>query len=102
MLPTIRFWSWWSICKLLEYLLNTNTQATYLSERTKKVYEALVGEVLSVEDAPTDQKDISKIATLAKLVVLSIKYIHKLNHRATDIAYSIVAIIKKTHNYGND
>jgi len=66
------------------------------------VYEALVGEVLSVEDAPTDQKDISKIATLAKPIVLSIEYIYEPNYKVTDIAYSIVAIIKKTCNYGND
>ena len=35
-------------------------------------------------------------------MVLSIEYIHELSQRATDIAYGIVAIIKKTHNYGND
>jgi len=34
--------------------------------------------------------------------VLSIKYTHELNHRTTDIAYSIVVIIKKIHNYKND
>jgi len=34
--------------------------------------------------------------------VLSIEYTHELNHRATDIAYEVVAIIKRTHNYGND
>jgi len=66
------------------------------------VYEALVGEVLSAEDAPTEQKEIARIAALAKLVVLSIEYIHEPNYRATDIAYGIVAIIKKTYNYGND
>ena len=66
------------------------------------MYEALIGEILSAEDALTDQKDISRIATLAKLVVLNIEYTHELNHRATDIAYSIVAIIKKTRNYEND
>jgi len=33
--------------------------------------------------------------------VLSIEYTHELNYRATDIAYGIVAIIKKTNNYGN-
>jgi len=66
------------------------------------VYEALVGEVLSAEDILTEQKDIAKIAALAKLVVLSIEYIHEPNYRATNIAYGIVAIIKKTYNYGND
>jgi len=35
-------------------------------------------------------------------VILSIEYIYKTNHRATDIAYGIVAIIKKTCNYEND
>ncbi len=50
----------------------------------------------------TEQKNILRIAALAKLVVLSIKYTHKLNYRVTDIAYGIVAIIKKTRNYGND
>ncbi len=35
-------------------------------------------------------------------MVLSIEYTHELNHRATNIAYGIVAIIKKTHNYRND
>jgi len=35
-------------------------------------------------------------------MVLSIEYTHKLNYRVTDIAYGIVAIIKKTHNYEND
>ena len=34
--------------------------------------------------------------------MLSIEYAHKLNYRVTDIAYGVVAIIKKTHNYGND
>ncbi len=34
--------------------------------------------------------------------MLSIEYTHELNHRATDIAYGVVAIIKKTYNYGND
>jgi len=90
------FVNFWNTYRIL------NTQATYPSGRTKKAYEAVVEEVLSVEDAPTDQKDISRITTLAKLVVLNIEYIHKLNYRVTDIAYSIVAIIKKTHNYGND
>src|SRR6266545_4616567 len=66
------------------------------------MYEALVGEVLNVEDAPTEQKDIFRIAALAKLVVLSIEYTHEPNYRTTDIAYGIVAIIKKTRNYGND
>ncbi len=67
-----------------------------------KMYKALVGEVLSVKDAPIDQKNISRITALVKLVVLSIKYTHELNHRVTDIAYGIVTIIKKTHNYRND
>ncbi len=66
------------------------------------MYEALVGEVLSAEDVLTEQKDIFRIAALAKLVVLSIKYTHEPNYRATDIAYGVVAIIKKIHNYGND
>jgi len=34
--------------------------------------------------------------------MLSIEYTHELNYRATDIAYGVVAIIKKTSNYGND
>jgi len=34
--------------------------------------------------------------------VLSIEYIHEPNYRATDIAYGIVVIIKKTRNYKND
>ena len=71
-------------------------------ERTKKAYEALVEEVLSAKDALTEQKDIARIAALAKLVVLSIEYTHKLNYRATDIAYGVVAIIKKIYNYGNN
>ena len=66
------------------------------------MYEALVGEVLSVENALIEQKDILRITTLVKLVILSIEYIHKLNYRTMDITYSIVAIIKKTRNYGND
>src|SRR6266540_2825352 len=66
------------------------------------MYEALVEEVLSAEDALTEQKEISRIAALAKLVVLSIEYTHESNYRATDIAYGIVVIIKKTYNYGND
>ncbi len=44
-IPFISFWNTY-------YILNT--QATYLSERTKKAYEALVGEVLSAEDTSTD------------------------------------------------
>src|SRR6266542_23045 len=80
-IPFISFWNTY-------YILNT--QATYLSERTKKAYEALVGEVLSAEDAPTGQKEISRIAALAKLVVLSIEYTHEPNYRATDIAYGVV------------
>src|SRR6266498_5569637 len=91
--PFVKFWQTYRIL---------HTQATYPSGRTKKAYEALVGEVLSAEDASTDQKDISRIAVLAKLVMLSIEYTHELNYRATDIAYGIVAIIKKTRNYGND
>jgi len=71
-------------------------------ERTKKAYEALVGEVLSAENVPTEQKEISRIAALAKLVVLSVEYTYEPNYRATDIAYGIVTIIKKTHNYKND
>jgi len=63
----VKFWNTYKII---------NTQATYPSGRTKKAYEALVGEVLSAEDAPTKQKDIARIAALAKLVVLSIEYTH--------------------------
>src|SRR6266542_1197723 len=91
--PFVKFWQTYRII---------NTQATYPLGRTKKAYEALVGEVLSVEDALTEQKEIAKIVALAKLVVLSIEYTHKLHYRATDIAYGVVAIIKKTYNYGND
>ena len=91
--PFVKFWQTYRII---------NTQATYPSGRTLKAYEALVGEVLSAENAPTEQKNIARIAALAKLVVLSIEYTHEPNYRATDIAYGIVAIIKKTHNYGND
>ncbi len=90
------FISFWNTYQII------NIQATYSSERIKKAYEALVGEVLSAEDAPTEQKDIFRIAVLAKLVVFSIEYTHELNYRTTDIAYGIVAIIKKTRNYGND
>ena len=43
--PFIKFWNTYQII---------NTQATYLSERTKKAYEALVGKVLSAEDVPTE------------------------------------------------
>ena len=89
----VKFWHTYQII---------NTQATYPSGRIKKAYEALIEEVLSAEDVPTEQKEISRIATLAKLVVLSIKYTHELNYKATDIAYGIVAIIKKTRNYEND
>src|SRR6266498_1403831 len=91
--PFVKFWQTYRII---------NTQATYPSGRTKKAYEALVGEVLSAEDIPTEQKDIARITALAKLVVLSIEYTHEPNYRATDIAYGVVAIIKKTYNYGND
>src|SRR6266540_4319884 len=91
--PFVKFWQTYRII---------NTQATYSSGRTKKAYEALVGEVLSAEDVPTEQKEISRIAALAKLVVLSIEYTHEPNYRATDIAYGVVAIIKKTYNYGNN
>src|SRR6266511_2881332 len=91
--PFVKFWQTYRII---------NTQATYPSGRTQKAYEALVGEVLNAEDPPTELKDIAKIAALAKLVVLSIEYTHELNHRATDIAYGVVAIIKKTCNYEND
>src|SRR6266508_5764860 len=91
--PFVKFWQTYRII---------NTKATYPSGRTKKAYEALVGEILSAEDAPIEQKDISRIAALAKLVVLSIEYIHESNYRATDIAYGVVAIIKKTYNYGNN
>ncbi len=66
------------------------------------MYKALVREVLSAEDAPIDQKNIFSIAVLAKLVVLSIKYIQELNTRATNITYEIVAIIKRIYNYKND
>src|SRR6266540_4959251 len=91
--PFVKFWNTYRII---------NTQVTYPLGRTKKAYEVLVGEVLSAEDAPTEQKDITQIAVLAKLVVLSIEYTHELNYRATNIAYRVVAIIKKTYNYGND
>src|SRR6266498_519471 len=91
--PFVRFWQTYRII---------NIQATYPSGRTKKAYKALVEEILSAEDASIEQKDISRIAALAKLVVLSIEYTHELNYRATDIAYGVVAIIKKTYNYGND
>src|SRR6266508_890216 len=91
--PFVKFWQTYRII---------NTQATYPSGRIKKAYEALIGEVLSAEDAPTKQKDIVKIAALAKLVVLSIEYTHEPNYRATDIAYGVLAIIKKTYNYEND
>src|SRR6266511_397807 len=91
--PFVKFWNTYQII---------NTQATYPSERTKKAYEALVRKVLSAEDTLTEQKDISRITALAKLVVLSIEYTHEPNYRATDITYSIVAIIKKIRNYGND
>src|SRR6266498_3916515 len=73
--PFVKFWQTYRII---------NIQATYPSERIKKAYEALVREVLSAEDAPTEQKDIAKITALAKLVMLSIEYTHKSNYRATD------------------
>src|SRR6266508_1397048 len=91
--PFVKFWQTYRII---------NTQSIYPSGRTKKAYEALVGEVLSAEDAPTKQKEITRITALAKLVVLSIEYTHEPNYRVTDIAYGVVAIIKKTYNYGND
>src|SRR6266498_1929412 len=91
--PFVKFWQTYRII---------NTQATYLTGRTKKAYEALVREVLSAEDVSTEQKEITRIAALAKLIVLSIEYTHEPNYRATDIAYGVVAIIKKIHNYGND
>src|SRR6266498_382609 len=78
--PFVRFWQTYRII---------NTQAIYPSGRTKKAYEALVGEVLSAEDALTEQKDIARIAALAKLVMLSIEYIYEPNYRATDIVYGI-------------
>jgi len=34
--------------------------------------------------------------------VFNIKYTYESNYKATDIAYGIVAIIKKTYNYRND
>ncbi len=34
--------------------------------------------------------------------MLSIEYTQEPNYRATDITYGVVAIIKKTWNYGND
>ncbi len=89
----VKFWHTYQII---------NTQATYPSGRTKKAYEALVEEVLSAEDVPTEQKDIVRIIALAKLIMLSIEYTHESNNRVTDIAYGVVAIVKKTHNYGND
>src|SRR6266542_6124043 len=69
--PFVKFWQTYRII---------HTQATYPSGRTKKAYEALVGEVLSAEDALTEQKDIAKIVALAKLVILSIEYTHELNY----------------------
>ena len=90
------FVSFWNTYRII------NTQATYPSGRIKKAYEALVGEVLSAKDVPTEQKDIFRIVALAKLIVLSIEYTYEPNYRVTNIAYSIVTIIKKTHNYGND
>ncbi len=84
----VRFWQTYRII---------NIQATYLLERTKKAYEALVREVLSVEDTPTEQKDFSKITALAKLVVLSIEYTHELNYKTTDIAYGIQSTLDTTN-----
>src|SRR6266511_4969092 len=75
--PFVKFWQTYRII---------NTQATYPSGRTKKAYEALVREVLSAEDIPTEQKDIARIAALAKLVVLSIEYTHEPNYKSKDIA----------------
>ncbi len=101
----MKFTDWTEITiSSVQYLpkLIRTLQATYLSGRTKKAYKVLVGEVLSAEDISTEQKDISRIAALVKLVVLSIEYTHESNHRATDIVYGIVAIIKKTCNYEND
>ena len=43
--PFVKFWQTYRII---------NTQATYPSGKTKKAYEALVGEVLSAEDTPTE------------------------------------------------
>ena len=34
--------------------------------------------------------------------MLSIEYIHELNYRVTNIAYKVVAIVKKIYNYGNN
>ncbi len=42
------FVSFWNTYQIL------HTQATYLSGRTKKAYETLVGEVLNAEDAFTE------------------------------------------------
>ena len=57
------------------------------------MYKILVSKVLSVEDAFTEQKNISRIVALVKLVVLNIKYTYELNVKATNIAYEIVVII---------
>ena len=43
--PFVKFWQTYRII---------HTQVTYLSGRTKKAYEVLVGEVLSAEDALTE------------------------------------------------
>ncbi len=90
------------VLKRFDNRFQSLTQAIYSSGRTKKIYEILVREVLNAEDASIDQKYILRIVALVKLVVLSIEYIYELNHRTTDIAYGIVAIIKKTRNYRND
>src|SRR6266498_3777404 len=74
--PFVKFWQTYRII---------NTQATYPSGKTKKAYEALVREVLSAEDVPTEQKDIAKIAALAKLAMLSTNSPHDPNNRVLDI-----------------
>ena len=48
--PFVKFWQTYRII---------NIQATYPSGRIKKAYEALVREVLSTENAPIEQKDIT-------------------------------------------
>ena len=88
----MRFWqTYWLL----------HTQATYPFRRIKKAYKVLVRKVLSAKDVLIDQKDISRIAILVKLIVFSIEYSQKLNTRITNITYGIVTIIKKTRNYKN-
>src|SRR6266498_1555057 len=85
--PFVKFWQTYQII---------NTQATYLSGRTKKAYEALVRKVLSAENAFTEQKNKEKITLYQKSRTKEVKVFQR--YQIIPLLYTLHEGLTGAHN----